>query len=101
MTSIEGSMTMDALELLGPAEKHIAEEMRAAVELAKTDAQKLLNALEEIDLDLVDGAMLDADRRATVIALVPSLQSLAKHLGDAALVPLLAKVMIEPKKATV
>lgn len=89
---------MEDFEMLGPAEKHIASQLRAAVETAKTEARKMLEALEEIDIERVEDALLDSKRKETVIMLVEPLQKLGSNLAMSALTPLLVKVMLTPKE---
>lgn len=88
---------MEAFTPLGPAEQHIVSQISVAIEKAKEEATKMIAALEEIDVDGVATAMLDADGKKTVIAMVSPLESLVKSLAQNQMVPILAKVLLAPK----
>jgi hypothetical protein len=83
---------------LGPAEEHIVTQITGAISKSKEEAHKLVAALEEIDIDGISAAMLDSDRKKTVIAMVGPMEGLVKSLGMNQLVPVLAKVLLAPKE---
>ena len=90
---------MDDFEALGAAEKHVACQLRAAIQDAYTKARALADALEEIDTDYIEQILLDSDRKESAIALVDPLQTLGSNLGASSLMPLLVKIMLTPKDA--
>jgi hypothetical protein len=90
----------ETFDVLGPAEKHIAEQIRMAIAAAKTEAQNLLDVLDEIPVDAIEDAMVDAEKKMAVITLVDPIQKLASNLSMSSLLPLVMSVMLKPKTPT-
>ena len=75
-------MTED-FTLLGPAESHVAKELREAIISSRDAAAKLVESLEKIDDTRIEVALLDVDTKAPTIAVVALMQGLSKNLDMA------------------
>jgi hypothetical protein len=91
---------MDDFTTLGPAEEFAVQQLRDAIENARKEAHKLADSLDEIDCDLIEAAILDSERRKSIIELVPTVQKLPQNLGMSALVPLIVGVLLKPRETT-
>lgn len=89
----------DSFTELGAAEEHVVTQITTAIANAKDAAAAMVAALEDIDIDGIRTAILDADSKKTVIAMVEPIQGLVKSLTMNQMVPLLAKVLLAPKGA--
>jgi hypothetical protein len=87
-------MTGESFDTLGPAERHIADQMRKAVNAIRREAERMIETIDQIDLDQLDVALLDHDKKKMVIDIIDPMQRLATNISQGGLVPLIAKVVI-------
>jgi hypothetical protein len=81
--------------LLGPAEKHVIEQVRELITSTTQTAEQLLQELLKIDTSNLEEVMLDTKHKEMVIALISPLGNLNKNLSVSLLIPILAQVALK------
>ena len=84
-------------EMLGPAEKEIAKQLRDGILKASKGAQDLVDALSKIDLDQIEPAMLDVARKDGAVQVVELVTNLANNLSFSQLTAMITKSMLDPR----
>lgn len=84
--------------LLGPAERHVAQEIRTALGEARTAARELADKLDELDESGVEAVLLDPERKQALIDSVGHLQKFVGNLRINALIPLVLGIAMKAKQ---